>query len=525
MSDHRPPLWERVGDSYNLKAIDVDSIDVTYLETLLQNVEKDNPEFKLRFSTDASDYFRRWFSNPKRSLKEGAYCLLSNWFLTSSPAGKSSRARHARKLWDALFCHVPEQRLTDWQVSNRKVIPQVFEKWWSAQLKAQSSLAAVQPVGPRHAVGVVARIDKISLANQFADFKRFVERKSKVPFQSFGDNPYVQDQEGYKAKLYDEARGVMAFNKWKKSDVGSGKIAKVVVDAIELSDNNLVNRAYPPYSVLKGTGVIPEHELALYDLYCGDADKNAFDSLTDVFGRKYALLAYLFFLKDKSKYMPIAPQTFDLAFEKLDIDFRTSRQCSWDNYTQYNRLLGQIRRFLSGHLQEELSLLDAHSFVWILASQMEKEEEGGEVPRYHDFGEAPDDDPAELQTFAARVRRGQYKFRHALRGLYGDECAVTGYGPPAVLEATHIWPHSESGINKSENGLLLRADIHTLFDADLLRVDPDSLRVVLDPSLADTEYWTLNGQTLRERHDGSRPSRKYLQRRWTRQLEDDDKAE
>jgi hypothetical protein len=176
-------------------------------------------------------------------------------------------------------------------------------------------------------------------------------------------------------------------------------------------------------------------------------------------------------------------------------------------------------------LQEELSQLDAHSFVWILASQMEKDGAGEEEPGYHDFVEAPDDDPAELQRVAARVRRGQPQFRRKLLALYGDRCAVTGYGPRDVLEATHVWPHSKSGINKSENGLLLRADIHTLFDADLLRIDPDSLRVVLDPSLADTEYWTLNGQILRGRHDGSRPRRKYLQRRWSRQLEDDDKAE
>jgi len=381
-------------------------------------------------------------------------------------------------------------------------------------LKTQSSVVGVQPVGPRHAVGVVARIDKISLANQFADFKRFVERKSKVSFQSFRGNSYVQDQEGYKAKLYDEARGVMAFNKWKKSDIGSGKIAKAVVRAIELSDNNLVNRAYPPYSGLKGPGAIQEHEQALYDLYCGGSDKDAFDRQTDVFGRKYGLVAYLFFLKDKSKYMPIAPQTFDLAFEKLEIDFRTSRQCSWDNYTQYNSLLGQIRRFLSGHLQEDLSLLDAHSFVWILASQMEKDGAGEEEPAYHDFGEAPDDDPEELQTFAARVRRGQSKFRQDLLRRYDGRCAVTGTECEVVLEATHIWAHSESGINRPENGLLLRADIHTRFDADLLRIDPDTLRIVIDPSLMETEYWALDGQLLRQRHDGGRPSRGYLQKRW-----------
>jgi predicted RNA-binding protein with PUA-like domain len=133
---------------------------------------------------------------------------------------------------------------------------------------------------------------------------------------------------------------------------------------------------------------------------------------------------------------------------------------------------------------------------------------------YADFGEAPDDDPDQLQNFARKVRRGQPMFRRKLLRLYSEQCAVSGWGPEAVLEAAHISSHAEAGLNRSDNGLLLRADLHELFDAGLLRIHPDTLRVSLSPTLKGTPYWSLSGKTLRRRADGSAPSRKFLRRRW-----------
>jgi len=135
------------------------------------------------------------------------------------------------------------------------------------------------------------------------------------------------------------------------------------------------------------------------------------------------------------------------------------------------------------------------------------------VTEFEGFGAPPQDDPEELQNFARRVRRGQHKFREMLLKAYGGACAITGHGPAAVLEAAHIEPHATSGRNGKGNGLLLRADLHLLFDARLLRIEPDSLEVELDESLRGTAYWELNGRPLRERVDGSRPSRKRLQDR------------
>jgi hypothetical protein len=85
---------------------------------------------------------------------------------------------------------------------------------------------------------------------------------------------------------------------------------------------------------------------------------------------------------------------------------------------------------------------------------------GGETPPppvYEYYGDAPND----LQTFAAHVRKGQPAFRKNLLAAYGERCVVTGSGPKQVLEAVHILSHAGSGINELDNGLLMRADIHT----------------------------------------------------------------
>jgi len=96
-----------------------------------------------------------------------------------------------------------------------------------------------------------------------------------------------------------------------------------------------------------------------------------------------------------------------------------------------------------------------------------------------------------------RERRGQKKFRDDLRKRYGDRCVVTGCGVLDVLEAAHIMPFRGVDDNHPENGLLLRADIHTLFDLNLLGIEPERLRIELDPSVfGDAIYRSLSGKIL-----------------------------
>jgi hypothetical protein len=92
---------------------------------------------------------------------------------------------------------------------------------------------------------------------------------------------------------------------------------------------------------------------------------------------------------------------------------------------------------------------------------------------------------------------GQRKFRANLRHIYDNKCTVTGWGSENVLEATHIVEHAFSDLNQISSGLLLRSDLHALFDDALLRVEPATPRIVVDDSLAGTAYWQYHGNVLR----------------------------
>lgn len=112
-------------------------------------------------------------------------------------------------------------------------------------------------------------------------------------------------------------------------------------------------------------------------------------------------------------------------------------------------------------------------------------------------------DPTGIEDARERVlssivqRRGQSTFRNDLLAAYRSKCAVTGCAVAAVLEAAHIVPYKGVQTNHVGNGLLLRGDWHTLFDLQLVTVDPETMRLLVSPKLAGTGYDEFNGDPLR----------------------------
>lgn len=135
-----------------------------------------------------------------------------------------------------------------------------------------------------------------------------------------------------------------------------------------------------------------------------------------------------------------------------------------------------------------------------------------------DHADASED---ERQLAAIKVRRGQADFRERLLRAWKSQCVVTRSRVAGLLEAAHIKPHADGADYRTANGLLLRADIHTLFDLGLLSID-EFMRVHLADELKMSEYRQYDGvqierrpdtaadapsvEALRERH------RKFLQR-------------
>lgn len=104
-------------------------------------------------------------------------------------------------------------------------------------------------------------------------------------------------------------------------------------------------------------------------------------------------------------------------------------------------------------------------------------------------------DEDERQRRAIKTRRGQARFREALMQAYKRRCAISRCSVEELLEAAHIKPHAEQTDYRVSNGLLLRSDLHTLFDLNLLAID-DRYRVRLSANLRNSEYWKYHGQDV-----------------------------
>jgi len=97
-------------------------------------------------------------------------------------------------------------------------------------------------------------------------------------------------------------------------------------------------------------------------------------------------------------------------------------------------------------------------------------------------------------------RLGQGSFQAAIIDAYARRCAITAERVLPVLEAGHIRPYSDGGEHRIDNGLLLRRDLHTLFDRGYLTVTPE-MEVVVSKRLEDEfhngkEYLQMSGHPL-----------------------------
>jgi putative restriction endonuclease len=119
--------------------------------------------------------------------------------------------------------------------------------------------------------------------------------------------------------------------------------------------------------------------------------------------------------------------------------------------------------------------------------------------------------------YLARGRLGQGAFRVLVTDAYLRRCAITGERTLPVLEAAHIKPFALEGPNSVRNGILLRSDIHKLFDLGYVTVTP-ALKLEVSPRLKAEwenghEYYAYHGKDLRCRPADvdNFPSREFLQ--------------
>jgi putative restriction endonuclease len=99
-----------------------------------------------------------------------------------------------------------------------------------------------------------------------------------------------------------------------------------------------------------------------------------------------------------------------------------------------------------------------------------------------------------------RPRLGQGGFRVLVTDTYNRRCAITGERTLPALEAAHIRPYGEGGDHDARNGLLLRRDIHSLFDAGYVTVTPDARfevsRRIKEEFENGRHYYELHGKPI-----------------------------
>ncbi len=163
-----------------------------------------------------------------------------------------------------------------------------------------------------------------------------------------------------------------------------------------------------------------------------------------------------------------------------------------------------------------ITRLDSHPAIVFLDSRFAIKWSGVDLA----FGGGPIPDIADKSDRRARsmrsvvARAGQGRFRNDLLWAYHRKCAFTGYSAEFTLEAAHIFPYRGDQSNHVTNGILLRADLHSLFDAYLIAVDRH-YRIRVAPELIDEGYRDLDRKLMAlPGADDAKPSQKALLDHW-----------
>jgi putative restriction endonuclease len=116
-----------------------------------------------------------------------------------------------------------------------------------------------------------------------------------------------------------------------------------------------------------------------------------------------------------------------------------------------------------------------------------------------------------------RPRLGQGSFRVLVTEAYQRRCALTGEKTLPVLEAAHIKPYAHQGPHRIQNGLLLRSDLHILFDHGYFTITPEH-RVLVSKRIREEfengrDYYALDGNPVRVLPvlERNRPTAEFLQ--------------
>ena len=341
----------------------------------------------------------------------------------------------------------------------------------------------------------------------------FFEFVSKQPEQrglkpAFS-NGYLSKNEKYKLTVFYKANDILNIGKWSNKSIRSGYVAEQAVRAMQLTENNLVHPQQKTKFVDKLRANKAEGGQLLFDFYTTPAvDEAMLESLVRFFGRKYDTLAYLFFLKNWKDYLPCKPRLLKGGFNRLGINTECLDSFTYKHYTMYNEALKELMMVLREY-DDSATILDAHSFVWIIDRYPEVCEYIFDESRV----DVADQQLKKEQIRPTKTRVNQTEFRRNVVSFWDGKCCVTGCEKTDVLIASHIKPWRKCVTNAEcvdpYNGLLLAPNVDRLFDAGYISFADDGT-VIFSSELSEKDAAVL-GVSKVTRIDGLMPQHwKYL---------------
>ena len=205
--------------------------------------------------------------------------------------------------------------------------------------------------------------------------KRFgsyiVSRDGVINFQD--RNTFLGREENYKTRIAIKAQDALQYESWTEKWIDNGKILNCSARAMSCAEN-LVNKHQQIDFKNKLNDSDPQTKLSLarviYNIYKSKGEKEearAFVNAVAAFGGKYDTIAYLFFIKDSSRFLPISTGHLERSLKSVGFDYKLSGNCNWENYIGFLKIATDIRDLMAQTLPvEEIRLIDAHSFLWVI---------------------------------------------------------------------------------------------------------------------------------------------------------------
>ncbi len=209
------------------------------------------------------------------------------------------------------------------------------------------------------------------LINKIVQFNEYiVERDGYVNFQD--RNTFLGREENYKSKVAVQAQDALKYESWNTRWITNGKISERALNAVKCGKNLIyINQKYDFADKLFGVSK-DEQKLAakiLFNIYKSreGEERTAFEDAKAYFGGHYDTIAYLFFIKDPSRFLPISTGHFEKSLRLIGCDYKLSGQCGWDNYIGFIDIIKQVQEEMIRMMPDvEIRLIDAYSFLWVI---------------------------------------------------------------------------------------------------------------------------------------------------------------